>query len=173
MYTLSFETSGHYVIEDLRTRFADEEKKSIISTFRLSYYQPTWMTDTTSVVFYVVWKGGDLYKYSLETKTWYESLDEMVASLRKWRQEGDEIIEYPIALEPLRSLLTLKTLSGDLITLEIDYANIHRTPYQQLKLFMREYGVVGECVVFDNEGTVKNFESDIFPCHSTMNVFVN
>ena len=76
-------------------------------------------------------------------------------------------------LEPLRSLLTLKTLSGDLITLEIDYANIHRTPYQQLKLFMREYGVVGECVVFDNEGTVKNFESDIFPCHSTMNVFVN
>lgn len=173
MYTLSIETSGHYVIEDLNTRFSDEEKTCIIHTFRLSYYQHTWMTDTTSVVFYLAWKGNDVYNYSLDTKTWYESLDEMVATLRKWTQVGREIIKYPIVLEPLRSVLTLKTLSGNLFTLEIDYANIHQTPYQQLTTFMREQGIIGEYAVFDDEGVVKNFETDIFSSHSVMNIFVN
>jgi hypothetical protein len=97
----------------------------------------------------------------------------MVATLRKWTQVGREIIDYPITLEPLRSVLTLKTLSGDLLTLEIDYANIHQTPYQKLTTFMREQGIIGEYAVFDDEGVVKNFETDIFSSHSMMNIFVN
>jgi hypothetical protein len=169
MYTLSAETAGYYVIEDLYERITlpshneyNHEEKSIVHTFRLSYYRPNWMTDVTSVVFYVVWKGMDDYEYSVDTKVWYQSLDEMVASL----------LPNSPSLMPFRSTLTLKTMSGDMLTLDIDYSDIHRMPHQQIRKFIRDQGMNGDVCIFGDDGVVKNLENEVLPRNSELNVLV-
>jgi len=117
------------------------------------------MTDVTSVVFYVVWKGVDDYEYSVDTKVWYQSLEEMVTSIQP-------------DLTPFRSTLTLKTLSGDMLTLDIDYSDIHRMPHQQIQKFIRDQGMKGEVCVFGDDGVVKNLENEVLPRNSEMNVLV-
>lgn len=172
MYNLSAQTQGHYVIEDLHTRVALPDHV-LVSTFRLSYYQPTWMTNVSSVVFYVEWDGdSDVYHYSLDTKTWFDSLDEMVASLRRWVQHGDDIIDQPIELAPWRASLTMKTLSGDMMTLDLDYANIHAMPRHQLYQFMRQQGCVGDSIVLFDEDGVKNIDTDVIQSEMVLNVLV-
>jgi hypothetical protein len=169
---ISAHTQGHYIVEDLHTQTALPGRPKV-SAFRLSYYQPTWMTDVASTVFYVAWEEElDIYYYSLDTKTWFDSLGEMVASLQKWVQRGDEIVAQPIVLTPFRASLALKMLSGDMLTIDLDYANIHASPRDQLIMFMRQCGFVDrEYIVFDENGA-KNLDTEVFLPNSEMNILV-
>uniref|UniRef100_A0A6C0KGB6 Uncharacterized protein n=1 Tax=viral metagenome TaxID=1070528 RepID=A0A6C0KGB6_9ZZZZ len=165
-------TQGHYIVEDLHKQTAFPGRSKVLA-FRLSYYQPTWMTDVASVVFYVAQEEElDLYYYSIDTKTWFDTIGEMVASLQKWVQQGDKIVARPIVLEPFRASLTLKMLSGDMLALDLDYANIHASPRDQLIMFMQQSGFADcEYVVFDENGA-KNLDTDVFLPNSEMNILV-
>jgi hypothetical protein len=176
MYTLSMETSGQYVIEDL-TRTIESPEGQLISVFRLSYYQATWLTDVTSTIFYVGLSGNDNgYTYSLDTKVWFDTLAEMVGTLRKWVLQGDKIVDRPIELSPLRSRVSLKMMSGDMLSIEIDYCNVDRTPYQQIKMLLRESGLMINVNPLDyaviDENGVKNLQIDVLADGSEMNILV-
>lgn len=193
MYNLSSETSGHYVVEDLnRTINVPSELISpyyaggsqFIQEFRLSYYDSK-LNDVTSTTFYVGLSTP--YTYSLDSKLWFQTMEEMVSWMN---QEKDE---HPIVLSPLKSRLSLKMLSGDMLEIDIDYGNVDFSPYQQINIFLREIGLGGassmrlkSCEdlididvlrpfhysIFDEKG-VKNLETDVIHDGQEMNIFIH
>jgi len=159
MYNLSVETSGHYVIEDLhRTLDMTQE-------FRLSYYREKSIISKT---FYVGIRTP--YTYSLDTRLWFPTMEEMVAHI----EEG---------LSPLRSHLSLKMLSGDMLEVDLDYGNVDYSPYQQINNFLRRTGIMRvtsfedischvQYSIFDENG-VKNLNRDIIHDGQEMNIFIH
>jgi hypothetical protein len=96
-------------------------------------------------------------------------------------------------LSPLRSSLSLKMLSGDMLEIDIDYGNVDYSPRQQINIFLREIGIISGPFmrmktfddlldievprhilysIFDENG-VKNLETDVIHDGQEMNIFIH
>ena len=171
MYNLSNEASGHYVVEDLHHTIkvpADligpnyAGGSEFIQEFRLSYYQSK-LNNVPSHTFYVGLSTP--YTYSLDSKVWFATMAEMVS----WMNDVDD----PIVLSPLRSRLSLKMLSGDMLEIDLDYGNVDYSPYQQVRIFLREIGIkVSSYCIFDETGVV-NLDTNVIHDGQEMNIFIH
>ncbi len=184
MYNLSIETSGHYVVENLHNTINFPDDSRMIQEFRLSYYDSK-TNDVISTTFYV----GLLtpYTYSLDTNVWYQTMEDMVANMAIISTMNEGI------LSPLRSRLSLKMLSGDMLEIDLDYGNVDYSPHQQINIFLREIGIISGPFmrmktfddlldievprhilysIFDENG-VKNLETDVIHDGQEMNIFIH
>ena len=177
MYNLSIETSGHYVVEDsshtikvsadlIGPNYAGGSE--FIQEFRLSYYQSK-LNNVPSHTFYVGLTTP--YTYSLDSIVWFQTMAEMVSCMNE-ENDGDN----PIVLSPLRSRLSLKMLSGDMLEIDLDYGDVDYSPYQQIRIFLREIGIKVSrpfyYCIFDETGVV-NLDTDVIHDGQEMNIFIH
>ena len=162
---LPSDTLGHYIISHIPDHVSVPHHlyeyaggSTFLQAYRLSYYQPTWLGDQTSTIFYVGLLGG-MPIYSSDTLTWVYTLSEMVASLQ------------PFELHPLPiHRLSLKMLSGDIVTIDIDYTNILHSPSQQIAKSLRQEPT--QFVLFDDQGVVRDVENDWVDPGSQLNIYI-
>jgi len=173
---LPSETLGYYIITHIPDHISVPHHlyeyaggSTFLQAYRLSYYQPTWLGDQTSIIFYVGLRER-MPIYTTDTLVWFDTLPEMVASLQKWTQ-GPTITAQPIELHPLPTRrLSLKMLSGDMVTVDIDYTNVLRSPFQQVRDSLQR---PTQFVLFDDDGVVRDVEHDWIEQDSQLNIYIH
>jgi hypothetical protein len=133
------------------------------------------------------------YTYSLDTNVWFNTLEDMVASIFSVSSMSSISNINEGILSPLRSRLSLKMLSGDMLEIDLDYGNVDYSPRQQINIFLREIGIISGPFmrmktfddlldievprhilysIFDENG-VKNLETDVIHDGQEMNIFIH